>query len=153
MEVADDGRGIDPELIRRKAGEKGLMSSEELAALSDEQILDLVFAAGFSTASEVSDISGRGVGMDVVHATIERIGGRVSLKSRLGAGTTVSLDLPINIALLRIMVVESGRQLLAFPWMPSRKRCVSRPIASAESKIMTDLSCTIKSCRSARWRN
>ena len=115
MEVADDGRGIDPELIRRKAGEKGLMSSEELAALSDEQILDLVFAAGFSTASEVSDISGRGVGMDVVHATIERIGGRVSLKSRLGAGTTVSLDLPINIALLRIMVVESGGQLFGLP--------------------------------------
>jgi two-component system, chemotaxis family, sensor kinase CheA len=115
VEVADDGRGIDPELIRRKAGQKGLMSSEELAALSDEQILDLIFAAGFSTASEVSDISGRGVGMDVVRATIEQIGGRVSLKSRVGAGTTVSLDLPINIALLRIMVVESGGQLFGLP--------------------------------------
>jgi two-component system chemotaxis sensor kinase CheA len=115
VEVADDGRGIDPELIRRKAAEKRLMPREELTVLSDEQILDLIFAAGFSTTSEVSDISGRGVGMDVVRSTIERIGGRVSLKSRTGAGTTVSLDLPINIALLRIMVVESGGQLFGLP--------------------------------------
>jgi two-component system, chemotaxis family, sensor kinase CheA len=115
VEVTDDGGGIDPELIRRKASEKGLMSNDELDALSDEQILDLIFAAGFSTASKVSDISGRGVGMDVVRATTERIGGRVSLKSRVGAGTTVSLDLPTNIALLRIMVVESGSQLFGLP--------------------------------------
>lgn len=115
VEAVDDGRGIDPAVIRRRASEKKLMSADELAALSDQQVIDLVFAAGFSTASEVSDISGRGVGMDVVRATIERIGGRVALKSSPGAGTTVSLDLPTNIALLRIMVVEAGGQVFGIP--------------------------------------
>ena len=114
VEVVDDGRGIDPAAIRRKAGEKGLLP-DELAALSDEQVIDLIFAAGFSTASEVSDVSGRGVGMDVVRATVERIGGRVSVTSKVDAGTTVSLDLPMNIALMRIMVVESGGQVFGIP--------------------------------------
>jgi two-component system chemotaxis sensor kinase CheA len=115
VEVVDDGRGIDPSVIRRKAAERGLLPAEDLAALSDERAFDLVFSAGFSTAAEVSDISGRGVGMDVVRAAIERIGGRVSLKSRVGAGTTVSLDLPMNIAMLRIMVVETGGQVFGIP--------------------------------------
>jgi two-component system chemotaxis sensor kinase CheA len=115
VEVVDDGRGIDPSVIRRKAAERRLLPTEDLAELSDEKALNLVFSAGFSTATEVSDISGRGVGMDVVRATIERIGGRVSLKSRVGAGTTVSIDLPANIAMLRIMVVEAGGQVFGIP--------------------------------------
>ena len=86
VDVIDDGRGIDPAAIRRKASERGLLPADELAALSDEQAIDLIFSAGFSTASEVSDISGRGVGMDVVRATVERIGGRVSLMSRSAPG-------------------------------------------------------------------
>jgi two-component system chemotaxis sensor kinase CheA len=77
--------------------------------------MELIFSAGFSTASEVSDISGRGVGMDVVRSSIERIGGRASLRSQLGAGTTVSLDLPMNITMLRIMVVEAGGQIFGIP--------------------------------------
>jgi len=92
-----------------------MLSADELAALPDEQAFELIFTAGFSTASEVSDISGRGVGMDVVRSTIERIGGRVSLKSKIGSGTTVRLDLPTNIALLRIMVVEAGGELFGIP--------------------------------------
>ncbi len=115
VEVTDDGRGIDPMVVRRKAREKGLVPASELDALSDEQVIDLIFSAGFSTASEVSDISGRGVGMDVVRSSIERIGGRVSLRSQLGAGTTVSLDLPVNIAMSRIMVVEAGGQVFGIP--------------------------------------
>ena len=115
IEVTDDGRGIDPAAVRRKAAERALLSSDELAALTDEQAIDLIFSAGFSTAAEVSDISGRGVGMDVVRSAVERIGGRVSLKSRVGAGTTVSLDLPTNIAMLRIMVVEAGGQIFGIP--------------------------------------
>jgi two-component system chemotaxis sensor kinase CheA len=110
VEVNDDGRGIDPALVRKRAGERGLLGPDELAANSDEDIVDLVFAAGFSTASEVSDISGRGVGMDVVRSAIEQVGGRVSLSSRLGFGTRVQLDLPMSIAMLRIMVVEAGGQ-------------------------------------------
>jgi two-component system chemotaxis sensor kinase CheA len=111
VEVTDDGRGIDPAVVRRKASEKRLVAAEELAALADDQVVDLVFAPGFSTAAEVSDISGRGIGMDVVRTAVEQIGGRVSLASRVGAGTTVRLDLPMTIAMSRIMVVEAGGQL------------------------------------------
>ena len=91
------------------------MTADQLAALSDEQAIDLIFSAGFSTAAEVSDISGRGVGMDVVRTTVEQIGGRVSVMSAVGAGTTVRLDLPLNIALSRIMVVETGGQSFGIP--------------------------------------
>jgi two-component system chemotaxis sensor kinase CheA len=115
VDVTDDGRGIDPQMLRRKVLEKRLMTEDELAALSDEQAIDLVFAAGFSTAANVSSVSGRGVGMDIVRSTIERIGGRVAMKSRVGAGTTVTLDFPMKIALLRIMVVETKGQLLGIP--------------------------------------
>ena len=111
IRVADDGRGIDPGVIRRKASEKRVMPPEELATLSDEQVVELIFAPGFSTTSEVSDISGRGIGMDVVRSTIEQIGGRVSLQSRTGIGTSVQIDLPATIAMSRIMVVETGGQL------------------------------------------
>ena len=115
VEVVDDGRGIDPAIVRRNARERKLLPDDELAALSDEQAIDLIFSAGFSTAAEVSDISGRGVGMDVVRATVERVGGRISLTSRPGVGTTVRLDLPMNIAMSRIMVVETGGQLFGIP--------------------------------------
>lgn len=111
IEVTDDGRGIDPEVVRRKASEKRILPADELAALPDERVVDLVFAAGFSTASAVSDISGRGIGMDVVRAALEQIGGRVSLESKVGVGTTVRLDLPMTIAMSHIMVVETGGQL------------------------------------------
>jgi two-component system, chemotaxis family, sensor kinase CheA len=113
--VSDDGRGIDPEIVRRKARERGIVAADELAAFSDEQILDLVFSAGFSTTSEVSDISGRGVGMDVVRTTIEQTGGRASLTSGVGVGTTVRLDLPMNIAMTRVMVVETAGQVFGIP--------------------------------------
>ena len=115
VEVRDDGRGIDPKVVRRKAAESGLLARDELEALSDEQVLDLIFSAGFSTAAEVSDISGRGVGMDVVRATVEQIGGRVSVNSGVGTGTTVRLDLPVTIAMTRIMVVEAGDQVFGIP--------------------------------------
>jgi two-component system chemotaxis sensor kinase CheA len=110
VEVTDDGRGIDPSVVRRKASERRILPPNELAALTDEAAVDLVFSAGFSTASIVSDISGRGFGMDVVRTAIEQIGGRVSLQSKVGVGTTVRLDLPMTIAMSRIMVVEAGGQ-------------------------------------------
>jgi two-component system chemotaxis sensor kinase CheA len=111
VQVIDDGRGIDPAVVRRKASERRLMPPEELAALTDEQIVELVFAAGFSTSAEISDISGRGIGMDVVRTAVEQIGGRVSLDSKAGVGTTVRIDLPTTIAMSRIMVVEAGGEL------------------------------------------
>ena len=111
LEVVDDGRGIDPATVRRRARERNVLTHDELEALSDEQVLDVIFAPGFSTAVEVSDISGRGVGMDVVRTMAEQMGGHVSVFSRVGAGTTVRLDLPLNIALSRIVVVEAGQQM------------------------------------------
>jgi two-component system chemotaxis sensor kinase CheA len=110
VEVTDDGRGIDPAVVRRKASERQILPPNELATLTDEAAVDLVFSAGFSTASIVSDISGRGFGMDVVRTAIEKIGGRVSLESKVEIGTTVRLDLPMTIAMSRIMVVEAGGQ-------------------------------------------
>jgi two-component system, chemotaxis family, sensor kinase CheA len=88
-----------------------VMPPEELATLSDDQVVELIFAPGFSTTSEVSDISGRGIGMDVVRSAVEQIGGRVSLQSGAGIGTTVQIDLPATIAMSRVMVVEAGGQL------------------------------------------
>jgi two-component system chemotaxis sensor kinase CheA len=91
------------------------LTPEELANLTDERALDLIFSAGFSTAGEVSEISGRGIGMDVVRTSIEEIGGRVSLTSRVGQGTTVRLDLPTKIAMTRIMVVETSGHVFGIP--------------------------------------
>lgn len=111
IEVADDGRGIDPAAVRKRASEMRLLVPDELDALTDEQAVDLVFSAGFSTASALSDISGRGIGMDVVRSRIEQMGGRVALESRKGIGTTVRLDIPMTVSMSRIMVVETGGQL------------------------------------------
>ena len=131
-----------------------MLAGDELAALSDEQVIDLIFSAGFSTAAEVSDISGRGVGMDVVRATVERIGGRASVTSRLGVGTTVRLDLPMNIAMSRIMVVEAGGQMLRHSHgCGDGDRAAGRRIGSAGSRTTRGSSCVIASCRFALSRN
>lgn len=115
IEVRDDGRGMNSAAIRAKAQEHGLMTAEEINALSDEQSIQLIFSAGLSTAAEVTDISGRGVGMDVVRATVEQLGGRIAVTSTVGAGTSVRLDLPVNVAMSQIMVVAAGGQLFGLP--------------------------------------
>ena len=108
VSVSDDGRGIDPAFIRRRAVERGLRSAEAVAALDDDSVTDLIFAPGFSTAEAVGALSGRGVGMDAVRAAAERMGGRVSVESRVDLGTSVRLHLPRTIALARVMVVGAG---------------------------------------------
>jgi len=115
LEVRDDGRGINPAAVRAKALERGLMPVAEIAALSDEDATQLIFSAGLSTAGAVTDISGRGVGMDVVRNTVEQLGGKIAVTSRLGVGTSVRLDLPINVAMSQIMVVAAGGQLFGLP--------------------------------------
>ena len=106
LDVGDDGRGIDPSAIRRTAVKAGVIEADTLAGLSDHQVLDLIFIPGLSTADAISDISGRGVGMDVVRQVIDQIGGKVSVTSQMGRGTTVRIDVPVSIATARIMVVE-----------------------------------------------
>jgi two-component system, chemotaxis family, sensor kinase CheA len=113
--VADDGRGMDPEVLRRKAVEKGLLDAEQAARLDEHECYELVFRPGFSTRSEVSDISGRGVGMDVVKTKIIELGGTLAIDSRIGGGSEVRLSVPLTLAILRVLMVRVGTRLLALP--------------------------------------
>ncbi|ODT88437.1 chemotaxis protein CheA [Phenylobacterium sp. SCN 70-31] len=113
IEVSDDGGGINRERVKGIATEKGLISAE--AALSDEEIDNLIFMPGFSTAAEVSDISGRGVGMDVVRRSIQALGGRITIASRPGQGSTFTMSLPLTLAVLDGMVVSAHGQTLVAP--------------------------------------
>ena len=94
--MSDDGAGIDPAKIRAKAIERGMLTREAAAALSEAQVLRMIFEPGLTTAECVTNVSGRGVGMDVVRSNIERIGGIVELSSRLGLGTTVRIRIPLT---------------------------------------------------------
>jgi two-component system chemotaxis sensor kinase CheA len=113
IEVADDGAGINRERVKAIAVEKGLISAE--AQLTDEEIDNLIFMPGFSTASEVSNISGRGVGMDVVRRSIQALGGRINISSRPGQGSTFTMSLPLTLAVLDGMVVSVQAQTLVAP--------------------------------------
>ncbi len=113
IEVADDGAGIDRARVKKLAADKELIASD--APLSDEEIDNLIFLPGFSTASTVSDISGRGVGMDVVKRSIQALGGRISIASRPGRGSTFTMSLPLTLAVLDGMVVTVAHQTLVVP--------------------------------------
>jgi len=115
IEISDDGGGIDPEKLRRNAHEKGLVSAAILARMSERELLGLIFMPGFSTAEKVTNVSGRGVGMDVVKTNIERIGGSVDISSRLGEGTTLHIKIPLTLAIIPALVVASGQERFAIP--------------------------------------
>jgi two-component system chemotaxis sensor kinase CheA len=115
IEIRDDGKGMDPAIIKRLAFEKGLIDSERLERLSDQEALNLVFAAGFSTAEVVSDLSGRGVGMDVVRTAIEKVNGTIHLESEKGKGTRILLSLPLSMAITNVMIIESNNQIFGVP--------------------------------------
>lgn len=112
IEVVDDGRGIDPEKVKASALAKGVIDEERAARLTEQDAVNLVLIPGFSTAAKVSDLSGRGVGMDVVVTGVEKVGGSVALASKKGEGTTVRLSLPLSLAVTRVMVVEAGGGML-----------------------------------------
>lgn len=115
ISIRDDGRGIDPEKVSRKAIEKGIVSREQVARMSTRELVYLVFAPGFSTADVVSDVSGRGVGMDVVRSNIEKLGGTVQLDSVVGQGTTVLLQLPLTLAIIPSLIVGVQDHRFAVP--------------------------------------
>ena len=115
ISVADDGAGIDPARIAKKAMEKGLVTADRLRTMTTREILDFVFLPGFSTAEKISDLSGRGVGMDVVRSNLTKLNGTIELKSKLGAGTTVFLRLPLTLAILPVLLVEVGNEIYALP--------------------------------------
>jgi len=113
--VSDDGGGIDPDAMREKAIEENVIPEAEAEAMSDDEAYDLVFHPGFSTAGEVTDVSGRGVGMDVVHSTVEQLDGTVTVDSTPGEGTTVELRLPVSVAIVNVLFVEVGDQEYGIP--------------------------------------
>ncbi|MDR6990840.1 chemotaxis protein CheA [Luteimonas sp. 3794] len=115
IEIQDDGAGIDPERLRSKARDKGLIDAESAARLSAEECLNLIFMAGFSTRDEVSDISGRGVGMDVVQSRIRELGGQIQVTSELGRGSRFSLRVPLTLAILPTLLVHASGDAYALP--------------------------------------
>ncbi len=115
IEISDNGRGLDLDRIRAKVVEKSLASEAQLAAKSEAEICNFIFAPGFTTAAKVTSISGRGVGMDVVRSNIEQIGGTVDLKSVSGAGTTFTIKIPLTLAIVSALIVEAGGERFAIP--------------------------------------
>ncbi|WP_457681728.1 chemotaxis protein CheA [Thermovibrio sp.] len=113
--IQDDGRGIDPEKVKKKALEKGLITPEQAAQMSDKEAYELIFMPGFSTAEKVSDVSGRGVGMDVVASTIHSLRGSIEIESELGKGTTILLKLPLTVAIIRTLMIGVDSQVYAVP--------------------------------------
>jgi two-component system chemotaxis sensor kinase CheA len=115
IEIIDDGAGLDHERIRRKAVEKGLLSPEKAALLSERDAVNLIFMAGFSTAEKITNVSGRGVGMDVVKTNIEKIGGTVDVQSEPGRGTTVKMKIPLTLAIVPGLVVHCADKRFVIP--------------------------------------
>ncbi|MBR6535951.1 MAG: chemotaxis protein CheA [Lachnospiraceae bacterium] len=115
IEVRDDGKGVDVEKVKKKAVEKGAITAEQAATMSDKEAVDLLFRPSFSTAEQVSDLSGRGVGLDVVKSKIEALGGDVEAKTVLGEGTTFIVRLPLTLAIIQALMVEIGQEKYAIP--------------------------------------
>ena len=113
IDVGDDGNGIDTEIVKAKAIEKGQITQEQADAMSEKEAVDLLFGAGFSTAKVVSDVSGRGVGLDVVKSKIEALGGDVTVKTKLGEGSTFSVRLPLTLAIIQALMVVIGDEKYA----------------------------------------
>ncbi|HTY66539.1 MAG TPA: chemotaxis protein CheW [Alphaproteobacteria bacterium] len=115
IEISDDGRGLPLDKIRAKALANKLATETEIAAMTDQQVMQFIFKAGFSTAAQVTSVSGRGVGMDVVRTNIEKIGGTVELKSRPGKGTSFIIKIPLTLAIVSALIVECGGERFAIP--------------------------------------
>ncbi|MGE0591171.1 MAG: chemotaxis protein CheW [Vicinamibacterales bacterium] len=115
IEISDDGGGIDPEKVRAKAVQRGIVAAEQAARLTDHEVLKLIFLPGFSTAEKITNVSGRGVGMDVVKTNIEKIGGTVDIHSKAGEGTTLRVKIPLTLAIIPALMVTTGGERFAIP--------------------------------------
>lgn len=136
IKIADDGRGLDPEKIRAKILEKGLATPDELAGMSEQQIQRFVFAAGFSTAAQVTNLSGRGVGMDVVRTNIEQIGGQIDLHSEVNKGATFTIKIPLTLAIVSALIVKVGGERFAAPQLSVRELVRVGPGSSIEVETL-----------------
>ena len=134
IEISDDGGGIDAERVVKKAREKGLIAAE--GHLSEDEINNLIFLPGFSTASNVSDLSGRGVGMDVVRRNVQELGGRITLKSTLGKGMTIQLSLPLTLAVMDGMIVKAAAETYVMP-ISGIVECIRPPASEFHALLGT----------------
>jgi two-component system chemotaxis sensor kinase CheA len=133
LEISDDGRGLALDKIKKKAVASGLVSETELAAMTDQQIQQFIFKAGFSTASQVTSVSGRGVGMDVVRTNIEKIGGTIELKSQEGKGSSFIIKIPLTLAIVSALIVECAGEKFAIPQISVVE--LVRAAANSENRI------------------
>ena len=115
LKIVDDGAGMDPERLKEIAIKRGVLDADAAARISDNEAYNLIFAPGFSTKDQISDISGRGVGMDVVKTGISKLNGTISIDSKLGTGTTIEIKVPLTLAILPTLMVEVGKQIFALP--------------------------------------
>lgn len=127
ISIRDDGRGIDPETLKAAAKRLAVAPAEEIDRWTDKELLELIFRPGFSTRASVTDVSGRGVGMDVVREVVTRLDGAVRIQSEPDRGTTIVLDLPLSLALLRVVLVEVGGEKFAVPTAAVRRILHVRP--------------------------
>ena len=115
IEIVDDGAGINPDRVKAKAVEKGLITADTAARMSEREAINLVFAPGFSTAEKITNVSGRGVGMDVVKTNVEKIGGTVDVTSRVGLGTTLKIKIPLTLAIIPALTVTVAGDRFCIP--------------------------------------
>lgn len=115
IEISDDGKGIDPEKVKKKIIEKELATQNAVDTMSEGQILHFIFKAGFSTAAKVTNVSGRGVGMDVVRSNIEKLGGSIDLQSKVGIGTRFFIKIPLTLSIISALIIECGKDRFAIP--------------------------------------
>ncbi|MCP3856402.1 MAG: histidine kinase, partial [Actinomycetia bacterium] len=134
IEISDDGKGIDADTMRRKAIDKGVISTEVAAKMSDNESIQLIFTPGFSTAESISNVSGRGVGMDVVRTNVERIGGSLDVKTVLGKGTTFKIKIPLTLAIIPALTITCADNKYAIPQL-SLQELVRLEETDPEQKI------------------
>jgi len=115
VEIKDDGKGLDPDMLKKKAVEKNVISAEEAKNMDNETAYGLIFRPGFSTAAQITDVSGRGVGMDVVKTNIEKLNGIINIESEIGHGTRFKMKLPLTLAIIQALLVEVSGEVLAIP--------------------------------------
>jgi len=141
IEIADDGKGLNPDELKLKALKKGLIRAEQVENMSNEEAYHLIFAPGFSTKEVVSELSGRGVGMDVVRNNIESVGGLISMSSAINVGTTFTLKIPLSLSIIRGLMVDAARQIFIIPLeaIEETVKLSRKKIRSYQNSMMADI--------------
>ncbi|MDB4974139.1 MAG: CheA signal transduction histidine kinase [Myxococcaceae bacterium] len=150
IEVTDDGQGMDPARLRKRAVERGIIGDDEAHEMSRDDMINLIFLPGFSTTDQVTDLSGRGVGMDVVKTNISKLGGVIDIRSEVGKGTTIVITLPITLAIISALVIRVGGQTYAIPLANVQEALLleTRAIRTVEGReVMTLRGGTLPLCR------